>query len=95
MPKWREGDGRTSAAAAVVVRAGHTLQETGIDVGSMSYGNTFAFMLAGVGVMRGIENEKVKDVLNLAENPSRQLVLLGDTWRCCTRSRGSRVRMIC
>ena len=69
-----------TARDGVVVRAGHTLHETGIDVGSISYGKTFSFLLAGVGVLRGIENEKVKDILNLAEkNPSRQLVLLGDT----------------
>jgi phosphatidate phosphatase APP1 len=37
-------------------------------------------MLAGIGLHKGIENEKVKDVLNLVErNPGRQLVLLGDT----------------
>lgn len=69
-----------TARDGVVVRAGHTLNKTGIDVGSISYGNTFSFMLAGVGILRGIENEKVKDILNIAEkNPSRQLVLLGDT----------------
>ena len=69
-----------TARDGVVVHAGHTLHETGIDVGSISYGNTFAFMLAGIGIHKGIENEKVKDILNLAQkNPSRQLVLLGDT----------------
>lgn len=69
-----------TARDGVVVHAGHTLAETGIDVGSISYGNTFAFMMAGVGMHKGIENEKVKDILNLVEkNPSRQLVLLGDT----------------
>ena len=69
-----------TARDGVVVRAGHTLGQTGIDVGSVSYGNTFAFMLAGFGVHKGIENEKVKDIINLAgRNPGRQLVLLGDT----------------
>jgi phosphatidate phosphatase APP1 len=69
-----------TARDGVVVQAGHTLSHTGIDVGSISYGNTFALMLAGIGIHKGIENEKVKDILNLMEkNPTRQLVLLGDT----------------
>lgn len=69
-----------TARDGVIVHAGHTLSETGIDVGSISYGNTFSFMLAGIGIHKGIENEKVKDIKNLAaKNPSRQLVLLGDT----------------
>lgn len=69
-----------TARDGVVVHAGHTLAETGIDVGSISYGNTFAFMLAGLGMHKGIENEKVKDILSLIDkNPSRQVVLLGDT----------------
>ncbi len=69
-----------TARDGVVVQAGHTLGETGIDVGSISYGNTFAMMMAGFGSFKGIENEKVKDILNLAEkNPTRQMVLLGDT----------------
>lgn len=69
-----------TARDGIAVHAGHTLGKTGIDVGSISYGNTFALMLAGIGLHKGIENEKVKDVLNLVErNPGRQLVLLGDT----------------
>lgn len=69
-----------TARDGLVVRAGHTLHKTGIDVGSISYGNTFSFLLAGFGVLSPIENEKVKDILKIAEkNPSRQMVLLGDT----------------
>jgi hypothetical protein len=69
-----------TARDGVVVHAGHTLGETGIDVGSISYGNTFSMILSGFGLNKGIENEKVKDILNIAaKNPNRQLVLLGDT----------------
>lgn len=69
-----------TARDGVIVHAGHTLHETGIDVGSISYGKTFSFLLAGIGIHKGIENEKVNDILKLADkNPSRQLVLLGDT----------------
>jgi phosphatidate phosphatase APP1 len=69
-----------TARDGVVVRAGQTLNNTGVDVGSISYGTTFAMLLAGVGLHRGIAREKVKDILNLAErNPDRKLVLLGDT----------------
>jgi hypothetical protein len=68
-----------TARDGVAKRAGHTLQETGIEVGSISYGNSIALLLAQFGVHKGIENAKVKDILNLIEkNPSRQVVLLGD-----------------
>ena len=69
-----------TARDGVVVRAGNTLNDTGIDVGSISYGTTWAMMLAGIGLHGGIAREKVKDILNLAaRNPDRKLVLLGDT----------------
>jgi hypothetical protein len=69
-----------TARDGVAVHAAGTLADTGINVGSISYGNTFVLMMAGLGAHKGIENEKVKDILSLIDrNPSRQLVLLGDT----------------
>jgi phosphatidate phosphatase APP1 len=69
-----------TARDGVFVHASDTLRKTGIDYNSVRYGNTAAGLASLLGILQGIEDEKVRDVREmLKRNPSRSAVLVGDT----------------
>lgn len=69
-----------TARDGILVHAAGTLDRTGIERNSISYGKTVAAVLSVFGMLRRVEDEKVRDVRALLDrNPTRKAILFGDT----------------
>ncbi|MCB9643867.1 MAG: DUF2183 domain-containing protein [Myxococcales bacterium] len=69
-----------TARDGFVVKAEKDIKNTGIDTGSIRYGDGVSGLLSLLGFNKGVEERKVKNITEMLQrNPSSQAVLVGDS----------------
>ncbi len=69
-----------TARDGLIIRAENAIRKTGIEAGSIRYGDAVSGFLSLFGYNKGIEEKKVKNIEEmLRRNPSSKAILIGDS----------------